>query len=327
MTRLFLKLLPLLAVAALFYAAQRDKLPSLEKLLELVHRPSVEGEPDADLPPAATDQDVIRVASFNIQVFGEDKLGTQPVVDVLVQVVRQFDVVAIQEVRAKSQDLLPRFVELVNADGSHYDFAIGPRLGRTNSKEQYAFVFDAESVEIDRANLYTIDDPSDLLHREPLVGGFRVRGVPTREAFTFTLVNIHTDPDEVAQELNVLDDVFRAVRLDGREEDDVILLGDLNADERRFGQLARVPGIAWVIYGVPTNVRGTQTYDNLLFDRHATTEFTGRGGVFDFAKEFGLSQAQALEVSDHFPVWAEFQVREGGSRGRVAGRPAAETQR
>ena len=30
---------------------------------------------------------------------------------------------------------------------------------------------------------------------------------------------------------------------------------------------------------------------------------------------------QALEISDHFPVWAEFSVYEGGQQGRVASRP------
>ena len=42
--------------------------------------------------------------------------------------------------------------------------------------------------------------PTICLHREPLVGWFRVRGPDASQAFTFTLVNIHTDPDEVATE-------------------------------------------------------------------------------------------------------------------------------
>ncbi len=62
------------------------------------------------------------IATFNIQVFGKSKLSKPGVVDVLAQVVRQFDVVAIQEVRATEDDILPRFIAAINADGSRYDF-------------------------------------------------------------------------------------------------------------------------------------------------------------------------------------------------------------
>ncbi len=73
--------------------------------------------------------ETITVASFNIQVFGVSKLGKPDVMDVLARVVRKFDVVAIQEIRSKDTTVLPKFVDLINADGSHYDYVIGPRLG------------------------------------------------------------------------------------------------------------------------------------------------------------------------------------------------------
>jgi endonuclease/exonuclease/phosphatase family metal-dependent hydrolase len=275
----------------------------------------------ADGPVVTRSGDTIRVATFNIQVLGTSKLSKPQVMDVLARIVRRFDVVAVQEIRSRDQDILPRFVDLINSTGRQYDYVIGPRIGRSNSKEQYAFLFDRESVEVDRSQLYTVDDPDDLLHREPLVGWFRVRGPATDQAFTFSLVNIHTDPDETTQELNVLDDVFRVVRDDGRGEDDVILLGDLNVDDRHLGQLGELSGITWIISGTPTNTRGTEQYDNLVFDLQATREYVGRGGVFDFMREYNLSVDEALEVSDHLPVWGEFSVYEGGSIGRVATRP------
>lgn len=277
-------------------------------------------------PPVERDGESIRIASFNIQVFGQSKLEKPRVMQVLAEVVRRFDVVAIQEVRSKAPDVLPRFVDLVNSGGRHYDYVIGERLGRTSSKEQYSFVFDTASIEIDHSAIYTLDDPDDLLHREPMVAAFRVRGPPPEEAFTFTLINIHTDPDEVDIELNALDDVYRAVVADGRGEDDVILLGDLNVDEEHLGELGQVAGIYWAISGVPTNTRGTKSYDNILFHRASTVEFTGRAGVFDLMSEFQLSTTEALEVSDHLPIWAEFSVTEGGLPGRLAARPE-ESQR
>lgn len=272
--------------------------------------------------PANTTRDTIRVASFNIQVFGRSKLDKPAVMEIVTRIVQQFDVVAIQEIRSRDDDILPRFVELLNAGGRHYDFVIGPRLGRTASKEQYAFVFDQETIEVDRNQLYTIHDPEDALHREPFVVWCRARGAASDQAFTFSLINIHTDPDEVDQEINVLDDVFLAVRNDGRQEDDAILLGDFNTDDRHFGQLGRIGNLYSAISGVATNTAGTRQLDNLVFDRLATREFTGRAGVLDFLRQYNLSAEAAKEVSDHLPVWAEFSVFEGGQLGRVAARPS-----
>lgn len=268
----------------------------------------------------------IRIASFNLQAFGETKLGKPHVIDVIARIIRQYDIVAIQEVRSRSQDALPRLVDAVNASGAQYDFVIGPRLGRTSSKEQYAFVFDRATVEVDRNQTYTVEDPDDVLHREPLVAWFRVRGPPTSEAFTFSLVNIHVDPDDVRREVNVLDDIFRAVRNDGREEDDVILVGDLNTDDRHLGQLGQSAAIVAAISGVPTTVRGSSQLDNILFDGPSTKEFTGRAGVFDFLREYNFTLEQALEISDHLPVWAEFSAFEGGLPGQVAGRADRKTR-
>ncbi len=271
-------------------------------------------------PLAARTSDTIRIGSFNIQVFGTSKAKKTHVMDILGRIVRKFDIVAIQEVRSRDQSVIPQFVDLINSTGRHYDYVIGPRMGRTTSKEQYVFIFDTASIEVDRHQLRTVDDPDDLMHREPYFGWFRVRGPEADQAFTFTLVNVHTDPDETKQELNVLDDVYREVRNDGRQEDDVIILGDLNVNDRNLGELGEVPGITWVISGVPTNTRGTAQYDNIVFHKGATREFTGRGGVFDFLREYNLTIEGALEVSDHMPVWAEFSIYEGGVPGHVARR-------
>ena len=315
----------LLVIAAAYMLLQNYTIEGLETL---VLKPRGDAQapavtPAGDVLASAGPQPVqpgetIRVASFNIQVFGESKLAKPDVMRVLTEIVRKFDVVAVQEIRAANQSVLPTFVDMINSTGRRYDYLIGPRLGRSSSKEQYAYIYDTNTIETDRSAMYTIDDRHDLLHREPLVASFRAKGAPAAAAFTFTLINIHTDPDEVRHELDILDDVYRAVRDDGRNEDDIVLLGDLNADESKFGQLAQVSGITWAISGVPTNTRGTELYDNLLFCNPATSEFTGRAGVLDMTRDFGLSMDQALEVSDHLPVWAEFSVYEGGRPARVA---------
>ena len=276
----------------------------------------------ASAQPAPKPWDALLIASFNIQVFGESKLAKANVVEVLARVVRKFDIVAVQEVRAKSDDIIPRFVQAVNADGSRYQFVIGPREGRTSSKEQYTFIYDSTRVEIDPSSLGTIPDPSDRLHRPPMAARFRTRITPAEAAFTFWLVNIHTDPDEVPQELAALTDVFLAVQKARPDEDDVILLGDLNAGPPQFTSFQRIPGIGWAVAGTTTNTRRTKTYDNLVFARPQTAEYLGAWGVLDLQTAFGLPLDNALEVSDHNPVWAAFSPCEiRGSQQPLAAAP------
>lgn len=258
--------------------------------------------------PKRTPQNTL-VASFNIQAFGEKKVSDPVVVQRIVEILRLFDVTAIQEVRAMEQTVLPRLIELVNSQGARYDFILGPRLGRSNSKEQYCYVYDTTRILSSPSASYTVNDTADLLHREPLVGRFATRVPPGYPPFTFSLMNIHTDPGEVKQELPVMHTVLAAVReyeWATAREDDVMMLGDLNAAPTKFGNLAQVPGIYWIINDQPTNTRRTEIYDNILFDRGPTNEFTGRAGVLEMTKIFGISIDEALKVSDHNPIWAEF---------------------
>jgi len=264
----------------------------------------------AGIGPAPKPAGAILVASFNIQVFGESKMAKQHVVEVLARVVRQFDIVAIQEVRAKSDEIIPAFVRAVNADGSRYHWVIGPRQGRTVSKEQYAFIYDTTRIEVDPSSVGVVPDPQNRLHRPPMHARFRTKITPAEMAFTFWLVDIHTDPDEVPQELDALAGVFQAMQAARPDEDDVILLGDLNAGPPEFKAFQRIPGITWAVAGTTTNTRRTKTYDNLVFARPATSEYLGGWGVVDLQATFGLPLEHALEVSDHNPVWGAFYPAE-----------------
>jgi len=262
----------------------------------------------------------LRIASFNIQDFGNTKASKPYVMHTLADIVQQFDIVSIQEISTTNEYLIPNFLKLINQSGRKYDHVIGRRLGNTKAKEQYAFIFNTQRVEIDHQSVYTISDPDNLLHREPLVATFRAREVNPDEAFTFTLVTTHTDPDVVEQELGALAEVYRVVRRSSRGEDDIILLGDFNADDRHLGRLGELPGISPLIAGVWTNTRQNKQYDNIVIHQPSTTEYAGRSGVFDVMRRYNLTQQQALEVSDHFPVWAEFSVYERDFAGRIASR-------
>ena len=68
--------------------------------------------------------------------------------DVLADIVRTYDIIAIQEIRDASQTALPALLDLVNVDGSQYDYVVSERLGRTTSKEQYAYIYNTHTIEV-----------------------------------------------------------------------------------------------------------------------------------------------------------------------------------
>ena len=261
----------------------------------------------------------IRIASFNVQVFGDAKASQAHIMWTLAAIIQNFHVVAIQEIRTQDDYFLTNFLrDYVNQRGRYYHYVIGPRLGRSHSTEQYAYIYDTAAVEINPQSIYTIHDPDDLLHREPHVAMFRARGPPPNEAFTFVLVNTHTDPDETDSELDALGQVYQVVRRTAGGEDDIIILGDLNVDDQNLGQHGKLQGIRPIVRGVFTNTRQSALYDNIILHQASSAEFTGRWGVYNVEQLHSLTRDQALQVSDHLPVWAEFSVYESAGPGRMA---------
>jgi len=277
----------------------------------------------AAIAPAGTGRrDTIRLASFDVQPLGEQKLVKPLLAKVLAETLRRFDLVALQGIEATAEDVLSGLLPLMNEDGARYDYLLGPHVGSMPHTQQYAFVFNTQTIAADRESLYTVQDPDDLLRYEPLVAAFRALGGPERQAFTFTLINVRVDPARAAVELPALGNVFRAVRGDGRGEDDILLVGDFNADDQRLRTATSIPYLNCCIAGRPTTTRRTQQTDNILFDGRSAGEFANHAGVVDLQQELGLNLAEALEISDHLPVWADFYVSEGGPDALAAGRRA-----
>lgn len=255
----------------------------------------------------------ILIATFNIQVLGRTKIGKPEVAERLATIIRLFDIVAIQEVRDNTYATIPELIRRVNSVGADYDYLISPPLGRTSSKEQYVYVYNRQTIIGSQDATYVVDDSKDdYLHREPFVARFVTRIPAQYNPFTFTLVNIHTDPGEVAQEIPVMHTVLKAIRdfeYRTANEDDVLLMGDLNVPPKDFGELGRLPGIKWLA-NEPTNTARTKIYDNILFDQNLTNEFTGRSGVLQLDRLLGITRDEELAISDHLPVWAEFTITE-----------------
>ncbi|NQE05472.1 hypothetical protein C5S32_06345 [ANME-1 cluster archaeon GoMg1] len=242
------------------------------------------------------DEGTLWIGAFNIQVFGKSKASKPEVMDVLGKIIRTYDVIAIQEIRDKSQTALPELVNTVNSDNSEYDYVVSERLGRTTSKEQYAYIYNTQTVELTDTP-YTYPEPAgtDPFHREPYIASFRGGN------FDFTLVGIHTKPDPKGRmtysEISHLTDVVDSILAMNPHETDIIVLGDFNADGDYFDEdtntnLFKAPKFRWVITNeMDTMVRTDWTYDRMVM-MNATLNHeyvNGSAAVFYFDTEYGIS--------------------------------------
>ncbi|EOA95058.1 Deoxyribonuclease I-like 2, partial [Anas platyrhynchos] len=172
-------------------------------------------------PPPAT----LRIGAFNIQVFGDSKMSDEAVAGVIINVLRRYDVVLVQEVRDSDLSAVTELMEQLNSVSSApYDYEISGPLGRENYKEMYLFIYRTDVVSV--VDTYQYEDPQDIFSREPFI--LRV-SAPRTKAGEFVMVPLHSAPHDAAAEIDALYDVYLAV-LNKWGTDNIVFLGDFNAD-------------------------------------------------------------------------------------------------
>ncbi|EEX34340.1 MULTISPECIES: exonuclease/endonuclease/phosphatase family protein [Vibrio] len=260
---------------------------------------SVTPSGEADLAP-----DGLHVISWNIQVFGRSKASKPQVMAHIVATLQHYDLIAIQEIRDKSQTAIQQLLEALNNASQHtYTMIVGERLGRSASKEQYAYVYRVDVLTPLR--FYTSDDPDDVFHREPLVAHFQC---PACVSPNLIVVNVHTDPDEAHEEVDALSDVVTTA-IQASAIQDVLVLGDLNADCGYMNQHERETsplfgdGFTMLIGDdVDTTTGKTHcAYDRLVVTNSLVPRIE-HARVVAFDDDLDLDEAQTKAVSDHYPV-------------------------
>jgi endonuclease/exonuclease/phosphatase family metal-dependent hydrolase len=248
--------------------------------------------------------ETISIASFNIQIFGASKMRKSEVVKILTDIVSRFDITAIQEVRSVTADPVEEFMASMP---DRYSWFLGPREGRSSSKEQYWVIYDCQKLSLLGAEAYP--DPDDVFERNPLALYFAAP-----EGFKFILINNHLRPSDVRNEINALDEVVRYYQ-NLWEEEDVLIVGDFNADGYYYNEelLAEAfPGPDY--YSIVGNDADTtvapseNTYDRFIITKSAIEDFTGSWRVLRFEDEFDFSvlDIEPRDISDHYPVAADF---------------------
>lgn len=299
---LIIVLLLLLSIAFIYH-----KNPTVIDKFPIVTTPP-EPKSTPQIPSSSTDNDTIKVGAFNLQIFGTSKASKPEVMAVLSKIVRNYDVIAVQEIRDASQTALPMLRDTVNSMGrSQYEYVVSDRLGRSLSKEQYAYIYNTQTIQV-MGSPYVYPDSNDIFEREPYVAEFKAKN----GNFDFVLITIHADPDTANQEISDLPKVVEDTKSKYQGEGDFIIMGDLNADCTYFNENSQTPlkssDYIWIINNsVDTTTKATDcTYDRIILTNPARTDFTGDSGVFRFDTAYKLNYDSTIAVSDHYPVYAEF---------------------
>ncbi|XP_067683854.1 deoxyribonuclease-1-like [Haliotis asinina] len=263
----------------------------------------------------------LRLGAFNLKIFGTSKASKPDVVETIAKIISRYDIILLMEIRdstGTATSVLKQKLQRHKDVTSPYGWEISDRLGRTKSKEEYVFIYRKDRG-ISVVDKYHYDDgdeavKEDTFEREPFIVRFHSNRTVVPD---FSLVAIHTNPSKAPGEIKSLLDVYRDVKKKWNS-DDVIILGDLNADCTYVRKshwptidIRNQPEFYWPIGDdVDTTVTDTDcAYDRFIISgkRLRDSVLNNSVGIFNFQEQYKLSKQQALSVSDHFPIELDLQ--------------------
>ncbi|XP_053509216.1 deoxyribonuclease gamma [Ictalurus furcatus] len=265
----------------------------------------------------------MKIAAFNIQRFGQRKLSDPDVVKTLIRIVSRYDIVVILEVVEKKGKAIDRFLEELNEANPEnpYSMKLSVRLGRTTYKEQFLFLYRGAVVNV--IGTYQYEDnqsgDKDAFEREPYILRF---SCPKTVMKDLVLVPVHTKPEDSEKELDELYDVVLVVR-EKWKTDHIMILGDFNADgsyvskkEMKAIRIYEDEDFHWLIrdkVDTTTSTKNDHTYDRIVVYGQNTLDaiVPNSARAFNFQQEYGLTEADARKVSDHYPVEVELKLSNG----------------
>ncbi|XP_047439045.1 deoxyribonuclease 1 like 4, tandem duplicate 1 [Mugil cephalus] len=261
----------------------------------------------------------MKIASFNIQKFGKNKVSDPDVLNTVVKIVSRYDIIVILEVVDASGTSVTTLLEALNKSNRkhHYTLKISTRLGRTRYKEQFMFLYRDDMVDL--VGSYQFDDElsgeGDVFARDPYILRFRCLNTVLKD---LVLIPVHTKPEDSEKELDELYDVFQHIKKKWRT-DNVMILGDFNADgsyvSKRDMKKIRIrsdKNFHWLIgddVDTTASTGNNHTYDRIVVygDDMLKAIVPNSAKPFNFQEAFRLTEEQALEVSDHYPVEVELK--------------------
>lgn len=294
----------------------------------------------AQIPSKRLEENLL-IATWNIRAFGnitrkwQSEDSDSPRRDLhavrcIAEIIRHFDVIAVQEVKENIRGLR----DVMHILGPNWGMVLTDvNRGAVGNGERMAYLFDTRRVQLSglACELVVPEEQlsnisSEALNRQfartPYAVGFRSGQV------TFVLVTLHIlygskAKDRIPELKAIAHWLADWAKQVNDYEQNLIAMGDFNIEAR--GDLLNKTFVAEGLYIPPALEQVTRSiFDETKYYDHIAW-FNGvnglpqlsmkfmRGGNFDFVgnvlKDRGLTRQQlSWMISDHYPLWAEFAL-------------------
>ena len=250
-------------------------------------------------------QEPISLISWNIRDFGKTKNSEE--LDRMAEIVRDADIVAIQEVVAGygGAQAVAKLADNLNRKGAKWDYVISNPTNSTNYvTERYAFIWKTKNIKIKNRGLL-IADLDSLVDREPFYLDFYVKGIK------LTVLNFHSRPHDKNPESEILA-ITDYLKINPSQHP-IILAGDFNVNEKElvFNGLKAI-GYKATINNQSTTIKQScdglaylnYPIDNVFYSKNVLKI---EGKAIDFVKVCENLE-EARKLSDHLPVYLNFSI-------------------
>ena len=247
------------------------------------------------------------IGSWNLQNLGNKK--SEESLQVMVEVINGFDIVAIQEVLTSESgaQVIAKMVNMLNQKGAKWDYCISEPTTSDNvqERERYAFIWKKHKVKLLKKPFLVQQLETEIV-REPYIGTFSVEGK------TFSLVNFHAvpkkkQPEQEIKYLNSVVSMYPNLQL--------IFLGDFNCPQSNtvFNTLKNAQ-YQPALTNQKTTLRQeciqndclASEYDNIFYPQKVFKKRSS--GVIPFYQyHYKSDMLAARKLSDHLPVYLEIE--------------------
>ena len=291
------------------------------------------------IPPSQLDE-TLNLATWNIREFGRRhnrRLRSEAAIHYIAEVLYQFDLIAITEVRDDVTDL-NRVMQVL---GPHWRVVLSDyNTDRAGNRERMAYLYDQRMVTF--TGLAAEADPPRKFNRstrryEAAIEWWRSPYMASFSAgnFDFILLAAHirwggSTNDRIPPLRELAKWVDKRAKDKHVVDNDIIVMGDFNIpkiDDPLYQAItSKGLSIADVLRGTDhgSNLAGNKHYDQILHYKRRTNTFTGRGGVLDFYTDPSNGDWRGLfpeneyaemtktrftyEMSDHLPLWIQLDT-------------------
>ena len=264
------------------------------------------GEKNSDFE----DSKSLKVVSWNIRHLGRTK--TQEDIYTIANTLRDFDIVAIQEVVAKDPagaQAVAKIADELNRMGSKWDYQISDptKSPSVYMSERYAFLWKTAKVKL-LHRAYLDKELEKICYREPFIAKFKLKG----PSDPFYVLNYHARKYYDKPEEEIAYFINSPERLDSNR---ILITGDFNlAETHEVWKPFFRKGFKSALQNQRTTLKVKCKNDNYL--SHPIDNIYFASGIqmiqsetIDLVKTCENLE-QAREISDHLPVYMQFKIKE-----------------